>query len=59
MVTKTPLGKVGILANQAPYLGVLIEGAVDYTLKNGERKTFAIDGGLLKVNDNRATVVYF
>lgn len=59
LVAKTPHGKVGILAQHAPYLGVLTEGTLDYTFKNGERKNFEIDGGLLKVKDNKATVVYF
>ena len=59
LVAKTPKGKVGVLANHTTYLGILSTGKIKYTLKTGEDHFFDLDGGLLKVKDNKAAVIYF
>ncbi|MBU0686823.1 MAG: hypothetical protein KKB81_03105 [Candidatus Margulisbacteria bacterium] len=59
LLASTPVGKVGILAHHAPYLSIIKEGKIEFILKSGENKSFELDGGLLKVKNNQATVVYF
>jgi F-type H+-transporting ATPase subunit epsilon len=59
LIVETPDGKIGILAHHAPLAATLSAGEIKYTLPNGEEKKFTLEGGgLLKIDNNRVTVVY-
>ncbi|MFA4858569.1 MAG: F0F1 ATP synthase subunit epsilon [Candidatus Margulisiibacteriota bacterium] len=58
LIAKTPTGDLGILAHHAPLVATLKEGEIEYTLATGGKKTFKLNGGLLKVGNNQVTVIY-
>jgi len=52
----TPQGQMGILANHMPIV-TMIEISMMTTIEKGERKEYAIGGGLLFFKDNQATIL--
>jgi F-type H+-transporting ATPase subunit epsilon len=56
---ETSIGKIGILAQHTPLSAILLPGKITYTSADGKKNELALDGGLLKVNDNQVAVVYY
>lgn len=52
----TTAGQLGILAHHMPLASGIEISQMNY-IENGERKTFAIAGGFVYVNDNETTVI--
>ena len=50
-------GDIGILANHAPVLSVLVPGVVDLTTEDGDHVVAAVDGGFLSVAANRVSIL--
>ena len=50
-------GSIGILADHAPLVTALDKGTLYYWDANNERQEIGIDGGILKVESNKATVL--
>lgn len=57
IVAKGSEGFLGVLAHHAPLVTELAEGDLTVTLTPGDVKRFHLDGGLLHVGGNRATVL--
>lgn len=53
---KTTAGQIGILANHIPLASAIDISEMNY-IENGERKTFAISGGFVYVNDEETTII--
>jgi F-type H+-transporting ATPase subunit epsilon len=45
-------GDIEFLDGHAPFLGLLGTGEFEVLAQNGERTSFAIDGGFVEVNNN-------
>ena len=54
---RTLEGDIGILADHAPLLGVLVDGTVSIKAVDGSVHEFAVNGGFLSVNDNRVSIL--
>ena len=50
-------GSMGILAGHSNTIAALIPGAMSVTLPSGERRTAAVSGGLIKVENNEVLVL--
>ena len=50
-------GLAGVLPGHAPYLTLLGEGPLEVDTGSGPRRTFAIAGGVMKVDGNRIDVL--
>ena len=50
-------GRVGVLPRHAPFLTLLGSGPLEVDLAAGERRSFGISGGVMKVEDNEVTVL--
>lgn len=50
-------GRVGVYPRHAPFLAVLDAGTLAFVSEDGEERRIAIDGGVLKVADGKATVL--
>ncbi len=50
-------GRVGILPGHAPFLTLLGQGPLEVASESGARQSFAISGGVMKVEANRVTVL--
>ena len=57
VLARTTDGEIGILANHAPVLSVLVESAVMIRGDGGETQLAAVDGGFLSVADNRVSIL--
>lgn len=57
IVARTVEGDVGILANHAPILSLLVDGVVEVETAEGETWVAAVDGGFLSVADNRVSIL--
>jgi F-type H+-transporting ATPase subunit epsilon len=57
VITRTTEGELGILANHAPLMAVLVETTVEARTTDGERWVAAIDGGFLAVANNRVSIL--
>lgn len=57
VVARTTEGDVGILANHAPMLAVLVGGTVEVRTVDDEHWVAAVDGGFLSVADNRVSIL--
>lgn len=53
---KTTAGQIGILANHIPLASAIEISEMNY-IENGERKTFAIAGGFVYVNEDETTII--
>lgn len=50
-------GWVGVLPGHAPFLTLLGSGQLEVDSESGERRSFDISGGVMKVEDNEVTVL--
>ena len=50
-------GLAGVLPGHAPYLTALGEGPLEVDPESGERRTFQLSGGVMKVEANRVDVL--
>lgn len=57
LTARTTEGDVGILAGHIRYAAILQTGVLSIKLENGEIKTAAESGGVLKVSDDKTTVM--
>jgi F-type H+-transporting ATPase subunit epsilon len=57
VIARTTEGDVGILANHAPMLSLLVHGVVDVVTTEGETWIAAVDSGFLSVAHNRISVL--
>jgi F-type H+-transporting ATPase subunit epsilon len=57
VITRTTEGELGILANHAPLMAVLVGTTVEVRPIEGERWVAAIDGGFLSVANNRVSIL--
>jgi F-type H+-transporting ATPase subunit epsilon len=57
VITRTTEGELGILANHAPLMAVLVSTTVDVRTADGDRWIAAIDGGFLSVANNRVSIL--
>jgi F-type H+-transporting ATPase subunit epsilon len=57
VIARTTEGDVGILANHAPMLSLLVHGTVDVTTADGESWVAAVNAGFLSVAGNRISIL--
>jgi F-type H+-transporting ATPase subunit epsilon len=57
VVARTVEGDVGILANHAPMLAVLVRGTVEVTTTENESWIAVVDSGFLSVAGNRVSIL--
>ncbi len=57
VIARTVEGDVGILADHAPMLSLLVEGVVDIQTTEGETWIAAVDAGILSVANNRVSIL--
>ncbi|MDE6708780.1 MAG: ATP synthase F1 subunit epsilon [Oscillospiraceae bacterium] len=57
LTARTTEGDVGILARHIRYVAILKTGALTVKLENGDIKKAAIAGGVLKVSDDKTSVL--
>lgn len=57
LTARTTEGDVGILAGHIRYVAILQTGVMTLKLPGGELKTAAESGGILKVSDDKTTVM--
>ncbi len=57
VVARTVEGDVGILANHAPMLAVLVQGTVQVTTTENESWVAVVDSGFLSVAGNRVSIL--
>jgi len=57
VIARTVDGDVGILANHAPMLSVLVESTVEVRTIEDEYWVAAVDAGFLSVADNRVSIL--
>ncbi|MBA2445269.1 MAG: F0F1 ATP synthase subunit epsilon [Nocardioidaceae bacterium] len=57
VVARTVEGDVGILANHAPMLAVLVQGTVEVTTIDSESWVAVVDSGFLSVAGNRVSIL--
>ena len=57
VIARTTEGDVGILANHAPMLSLMVEGVVDVTTADGETWIAAVDSGFLSAAGNRISIL--
>ncbi len=57
VLARTTDGDVGVLANHAPILSLLVAGAVEVATVDDQRLVAAIDGGFLSVANNRVSIL--
>ena len=57
VIARTTEGDVGILANHAPMLSLMVEGVVDVTTADGESWVAAVDSGFLSAAGNRISIL--
>ena len=57
VLARTTEGDVGILANHAPVLSVLVPGVVDIHADGEDHVVAAVDGGFLSVAGNRVSIL--
>jgi F-type H+-transporting ATPase subunit epsilon len=57
VIARTVDGDVGILANHAPMLAVLVEGTVEVRTSEDEYWVAAVEAGFLSVANNRVSIL--
>jgi F-type H+-transporting ATPase subunit epsilon len=57
VIARTVEGDVGILANHAPMLAVMVGGVVEVRTEAGECWVAAVDSGFFSVADNRISIL--
>ena len=57
VIARTTEGDVGVLANHAPMLSLMVDGVVDVTTSDGETWVAAVNAGFLSVAGNRISIL--
>jgi len=57
VIARTTEGDIGILADHAPILSLLVEGVVEVRTESGDRVVAAVDAGFLSVAQNRVSIL--
>jgi len=57
VIARTSEGEIGVLANHAPVLGVLVEGAVQIRQTDDKVVVAAVHGGFLSIADNTVAIL--
>ncbi|CAN5474314.1 F0F1 ATP synthase subunit epsilon [soil metagenome] len=57
VIARTTEGDIGILADHAPILSLLVEGVVEVRTQSGDRVVAAVDAGFLSVAQNRVSLL--
>ncbi len=57
VIARTTEGDVGILAGHTRYAAILKAGALTVKLENGDFRKAAVAGGVIKVSDEKTTVM--
>ena len=57
VLTRTAAGDIGILANHAPILSVLVPGTVEIRTPEGGYHAFAVDTGFISVAMNHVSIL--
>ena len=57
VVARTTEGEVGILANHAPLMSLMVAGVVEVRSDGGETIRAAVDSGFLSVGGNRVSIL--
>ena len=57
VIARTTEGDVGVLANHAPMLSLMVDGVVDVTTADGETWVAAVNAGFLSVAGNRISIL--
>ena len=57
VIARTTEGDVGILAGHTLYAALLRPGALSVKMENGDFRRAAVAGGVIKVSDDRTTVM--
>lgn len=57
VIARTSEGDVGILADHAPMLSLMVDGVVDVRTPSGETWLAAVDTGFLSVAGNRISIL--
>ncbi len=57
LTARTTEGDIGILAGHTRYAAILKAGALLLKLENGEERLAAVAGGVLKVSDEKTTIL--
>lgn len=57
IIVRTTEGDIGILANHISYVASLPAGPLKVKMPDGEFRTAAVSGGLVKVSDEKVTVI--
>ncbi|MDF1704089.1 MAG: F0F1 ATP synthase subunit epsilon [Aeromicrobium sp.] len=57
VLARTASGDLGVLANHAPLLSLLVPGVVEIETTGGERVRAAVGDGFLSVSDNRVSIL--
>lgn len=57
VLTKTPDGELGIMANHEPLMGALVTGPVIIEGEDGTRTTIGVHGGFIQVLNNQVTLI--
>jgi F-type H+-transporting ATPase subunit epsilon len=57
VLTRTAAGDIGVLANHAPILSVLVPGTVEIRTPDGGYQVFAVDTGFISVAMNHVSIL--
>jgi F-type H+-transporting ATPase subunit epsilon len=57
VIARTTEGEVGILANHAPLMSLMVPGVVEVRSDGGDTIRAAVDSGFLSVADNRVSIL--
>jgi F-type H+-transporting ATPase subunit epsilon len=57
VLTRTAAGDIGVLANHAPILSVLVPGTVEIRTPDGGHHVFAVDTGFISVAMNHVSIL--
>jgi F-type H+-transporting ATPase subunit epsilon len=57
VLTRTVAGEIGILANHAPILSVIVPGTVEIRTPEGAYHVFAVDTGFISVAKNHISIL--
>jgi F-type H+-transporting ATPase subunit epsilon len=57
VLTRTTAGDIGILANHAPLLSVLVPGTIEIRTPDNSHLVFAIDTGFISVAKNHISIL--
>lgn len=53
----TPQGQYGVLANHCNTIAAVVPGHLEFTLPNGQTRTAAVSGGMIKIENNDVLIL--